>query len=293
MLPITKCLDVAEKIIQALDDPDINQKYFSLKEKILQDSLPQGQHLKQIRDENRLLQVKLKMLHEQINSHSEIENYMVQEMSTITKSIIPNSTFTSQTFTDSCKDLLDAYQTAFESHKFLRQKLVDTQNKLKDSLLNLKTSHSEEMDSIRRKRTLSTEEWKQKKIKLHDKMNDLTIKTQQIKSILLKLELENQQIQDDNSKAQIKSPKLKESLKQLENKGADVEMKRNRLLKEKSLLSFQLKKLRNEQKELGNLNDQFHISANPKVVINQLRLEIEKLEENNKKLKASITNHHL
>jgi hypothetical protein len=154
---IAKCLNVAEKIINCLNDDDILQRYLALKKRISESRPRQlSPHLKRVALEKRELTHQLELLRTSRAPATNLEKWLLSEISVLHRKVLPDSEVPAASFESACESLLRVVEAKAESNGIIRQRLTDENAGLRDKISSLKAMMKEEL-RLSRQRILDTD----------------------------------------------------------------------------------------------------------------------------------------
>lgn len=249
---IQKILDIGERIIQALDDPTIFQRYTTIKEKIMEDykhsSSPQ---MRKLIIENQDLSERINQLNAQYSQDNYLKTYIISQIELIQTKIIPNVTrvpFVS--VEEASSSLMEVLNTKLMSHQFLKQKLADENEKLKQAIQDMRNSSLSEIDRIKKRRIEISTNWQKKEKEIADQLNEI-----------------GASIIEYNAKMPSDTEMLKKQLNSIiidekprdkaEAKLNDIELKRNKLRSQVQKLRFAIQKINLEIEGLKKVQISF------------------------------------
>ena len=254
---IGKCLSVAERIVCALDDPSIYERYMRIKAKLMDDnsgSREMSSEARQLMIENKNLSLRLDELKGETERDHKILEWVIEQLQLIQVRIIPKASLVEyETFEDAADGLLEAIDTQVASHQFLKGKLAAEikrtqemiQAKKSEALSSIEKTRDDRVDGEARIERLKRKV--QKKIKLLDEETEST--EQQITAALeetstLKAKLRKLKVPQDTD---IK----REQYEQKMNSIADEQEKMKQQIEQ---LKFALKQTNNEITERQRIN---------------------------------------
>lgn len=249
---IHKVLEIGEKIVQALDDPSIFQRYSNIKEKIMDEykniSNPQ---MRQLIAENKDLTDRINQLNIEYSQENYLNSYIISQIEFIQAKIIPNIVRVPFSSVKEASDsLLEVMNTKLMSHQFLKQKLSTENEKLKQAIQDMRNDSLSEIDKIKKRRIEISTNWQKKEKEMTQQLNE-------IEASILEY---NAKMPSDTEmlNRQLNSIIINEKPRDLaEAKLTEVELKRNKLRSQVQRLQFTIQKINLELEGLKKVQKSF------------------------------------
>ena len=247
-----KILEIGEKIIQALDDPTIFQRYNIIKEKIMDEykniSSPQ---LRQLIVENKDLSDRIGQLNLEYSQENYLNNYIISQIELMQTKIIPNVTHVPfASVTEASNALLEVISTKLMSHQFLKQKLSAENEKLKQAIQDMRNNTLSEVDKIKKRRIENSTNWQKKEKEMAQQLNEIEASIIEYKA---KMPSDTEML-----KRQLNSIIINEKPRDVaEAKLNEIELKSNKLRSQVQRLQFAIQKINLELEGLKKLQKSF------------------------------------
>jgi hypothetical protein len=287
----SKCLGVAEQIIRVLDDPSIFERYMRIKEKIMTPtavSPTKDPAARQLITENRSLVLRIEELKADFLKQKHLESWIVTQMQLLLASLLPNcGNATYDSFTEASSGLLATIEAKFASHQFLRDRLVEENRSLQESLLGLKESALSQIENSRTQRVDADANWAKTRTSVSARIRELQEAVSQGEKKLAKLQQKTISL-----KATVSNLPLPEAAQEreseIEEKLNAAHERRNLLRHERDMLQFSVRQFENEFAELERIQ-KFRVDGGQGTVTpDELRAEVERLETQNTRLRRAL-----
>jgi hypothetical protein len=284
--PTAKCLGVAEQIIRVLDDPSIYERYMKLKEKMLlaaPHSSPPNPQARQLILENRSLVLRIEELKADSLKQKHLESWVITQIQLLQSQLLPaSSRLTYASFSDASNNLLDTIEAKLASHRFLRDRLIEENRLLQESIQSMKDSVLTQIEESRKRRVDSDADWERTRSNVLAKIDDMQEKIAKARVKLSKLQEKTFRLRTAVSKlpqpevARVRVITAEDRL----NKADD---RKSQLRHERDKLRLALRELDNELIELHRI-EQFGVDPGAKrwsADTGSLEAEIVDLEKQN------------
>ena len=283
-----KCLDVAERILSALDDKSIYQRYLTAKTNLNSNSASLSPGLKSISHINEAL---TKSIQDERNrkTNSSISSYIIQELHSIQMRILPNTAdLQHNTVEESISSLLSVIDTKVTSHQFLKQKLTKENQRLKDAISQIKEVSMNDIQEGRKKRISNDESWTQRKARLIELEKAAQNEKLKLKQQIEKTKKDNGDLMVEITQMNLKTNERKELIKEAESQIDVLSDNITQLTEEANKLKYELQMAKNSDASLANIQKFKSSASNLNIEKKRLLDEIEKLKQRNNMLTAQI-----
>ena len=283
-----KCLDVAERILSALDDKSIYQRYLTAKTNLNSNSSSLSPGLKSINHINEAL---TKSIQDERNrkTNSSISSYIIQELHSIQMRILPNTAdLQHNTVEESISSLLSVIDTKVTSHQFLKQKLTKENQRLKEAISQIKEVSMNDIQEGRKKRISNDESWSQRRIRLIELEKAAQNEKQKLRQQIEKTKKENGDLMVEITQMNLKTNERKELIQEAEAQVDVISDNISQLTEEANKLKYELQIAKNSDVSLANIQKYKSSTSNLNIEKKRLLDEIEKLKKRNNMLNAQI-----
>lgn len=158
-------MEVAERIIQRLDDPSIFRRYCAIKSRVMVGDKPPADltdHIKSISLENRKLTLQIEELSGELESTDSLELYAFRKVDSIRASILPRAKIPAvSNFEEACDSLLNILAAKEKSHRMHREKTVGENTTLRGKLNDIKIASERELDNLQKRRLAADHEYRE------------------------------------------------------------------------------------------------------------------------------------
>lgn len=243
-----KVLELAEKIISALGDGSIYEKYLKLKQKIISSSSISElsltnsleNHLKKIALENRELASRIEMISSAVKSDS-LSDYIITQLCELQAKVLPDvSPRYQHTVQEAAANLLQILNAKNKSNTYFRNSFTKKNNQIEQSINDIESKLNHEIETINNKLISSTKNYKSKEEAANSHLNSIEEEFQHLSRTLEATELENEKLENE---VDYSKQDAKERLKILTEvtKKRDITVTRlNELKKKANLLKFEV-----------------------------------------------------
>ncbi|EAY15783.1 hypothetical protein TVAG_188340 [Trichomonas vaginalis G3] len=190
--PESVCLNVAEKILLALDDKTIFKRYLSEKNQLSTDKT------------RTKTQISISSFTKSISNDMPTSNKennqlylaIIQEIENLQNQILPSTPVTHHNdLDDALKSLLSVIDTQFTSHQFLKHKLMCENVKLKQAISNIKEVSLNDIQENRKKRIENDENWAERKARILELEKAAQLEKKKLSKQIEKLKIDNKELQ--------------------------------------------------------------------------------------------------
>jgi hypothetical protein len=256
--PFQKCLTVAERILRALDDPSVYERYMRIKEQMVHTraksfSPVHSPQARQIILENRNLALRLQEMQAELANERQLEQWLLTQLEVLQHQILPESSLPPlRSLEDATTAILQTIETRVTTHQFLRDRLTEEGRQLQEAIQKLKQRTLDQIDGSRQSRVGLNASWQRTQIEANQAMaakaqlierapHDLG----KVRQGRVKLEREIGQL-PEVAEIELRKEEAEERLNQ-------AEAKRDCLRQELRSLNFQRRRIGNEIEELRRI----------------------------------------
>lgn len=283
--PADVCLSVAEKILSALEDKTIFQKYLKEKSRLLSDS-----NLNRTKVSANSISFPSFSASRSSPSPNSYVSSIISQIEKLQNELLPSTPVNHHENLDDALDSLGSViETQITSHQFLKQKLMCENVKLKQAISNVKEVSLNDIQENRKKRIENDENWAQRKSRLLELEKAALHEKKKLKKQIDKLKV-------DNSKLQTEIEQIQSRTKQRDGLIRDAESEIEKLDEQISILQEQTEQLNYELELTNKANEnldniqKFRIKKGGSLKLEKQKLlqELDELKRRNNMLVAEL-----